>query len=123
MWNGSIFRRILDEQRFQVSHAVSDDTAIRLGHLLGVDSVALYRVEGPSTRDRALANVVGGLPPVVIVSKIIKVEDGEVVFFNAVTVPVEKSTNEVFSSVDLQVQAALDRGVAQTIADLRYAFR
>ncbi len=116
-------RRILDEQRFELSHAVSDDTAVHIGHLLGVDSVALYRVEGPSTRDRALANVIGRVPPVVVVSKIIRVEDGEVVFLNAVTVPVERSTDEALFSVDSQLQTALDRGVAQTIADLRHAFR
>jgi hypothetical protein len=116
-------RQVLDEQRFQLSHAVSDDTAVRLGHLLGVDSVALYRVEGPSAKDRALASVVGGLPPVVVVSKIIKVEDGEVVFLNAVTVPVETPPAEVAFSMDSQIQTALDRGVAQTLADLRHAFR
>lgn len=116
-------RRVLDEQRFQLSHAMSDDTAVHVGHLLGVDSVALYRVESPSTRDQALASVVGGLPPVVVVSKIIKVEDGEVVFLNAVTVPVETSTDKGFFSMDSQVQTALDRGVRQTIADLRHAFR
>lgn len=116
-------RRILDEQRFELNHAVSDDTAVHLGHLLGVDSVALYRVEGPSIRDRALANMFGRVPSVVVVSKIIRVEDGEVVFLNAVTVPVERSTDEAFFSMDSQLQTALDRGVAQTLADLRHAFR
>jgi hypothetical protein len=116
-------RRVLDEQRFQLSQVVSDDTAVHVGHLLGVDSVALYRVESPSTRDQALASVVGGLPPVVVVSKIIKVEDGEIVFLNAVTVPVETSTDKGFFYMDSKVQTALDRGVAQTIADLRHAFR
>jgi hypothetical protein len=116
-------RRLLDEQRFQFSGAVSDETAIHVGRLLGVDSVALYRVEGPSNRDRALARVVGGLPPVVVISKIIMVENGEVVFLNAVTVPVEEATDKAFLSMDSQLQAALDRGIAQTIADLRHAFR
>jgi hypothetical protein len=116
-------RRILDEQRFQLSQGVSDDTAVHLGHLLGVDSVVLYRVEGPSARDRALASVMGELPPVVVVTKIIKVEDGEVVFLNAVIVPVKTAREEVFFSMDAPIQTALDRGVTQTIADLRYAFR
>lgn len=116
-------RRILDEQRFQLNHAMSDDTAVHLGHLLGVDSVALYRVEGPSARDQVLASVMGGLPPVVVVTKIIKVEDGEVLFLNAVTVPVETAGAEVAFSIDSQIQTALDRGVAQTLADLRQAFR
>ena len=116
-------RRILDEQRFQLNQGVSDDTAVHLGHLLGVDSVVLYRVEGPSARDRALASVMGELPPVVVVTKIIKVEDGEVVFLNAVIVPVKTAREEVFFSMDAPIQTALDRGVTQTIADLRYAFR
>jgi hypothetical protein len=116
-------RRVLDEQRFQISQAVSDDTAVHVGRLLGVDSVALYRVEGPSKRDQALASVVGGLPAVVVTTKIIKVEDGEVVFLNAVTVPVETSAEELVFSMDSQIQTAVDRGVARTIADLRHAFR
>lgn len=116
-------RRILDEQRFEQSQGVSDDTAVHLGRLLGVDSVVLYRVEGPSARDRALASVMGELPPVVVVTKIIKVEDGEVVFLNAVTVPIKTAHGELFFSTDAPIQTALDRGVTQTIADLRYAFR
>ena len=115
--------RVLDEQRFQLSGAVSDETAVHLGRLLGIDSVALYRVEGPSIRDRALARVVGGLPPVVVTSKIILIENAEVVFLNAVTVPVEVAIDQALASIDSQLQIALDRGVAQTIADLRRAFR
>jgi hypothetical protein len=116
-------RRLLEEQRFQLSGAVSDETAVRIGRLLGVDSVALYRVEGPSNRDRVLARVLGGLPPVVVISKIIMIENAEVVFLNAVTVPVETTIDKALSSMDSELQIALDRGVAQTIADLRHAFR
>lgn len=118
----SDLRRLLDEQRFELSHGVSDDTAVHLGRLLGVDSVVLYRVEGPSARDRALASVVGGLPPVVVVTKILNMEDGEVVFLNAVTLHVETSTDQSFSSMESLIQTALDRAVRQAIADLRHAF-
>jgi hypothetical protein len=116
-------RRLLEEQRFQLSGAVSDETAVRLGRLLGVDGVALYRVEGPSNTDRVLARVLGGIPPVVVISKIIMIENAEVVFLNAVTVPVDITIDKALSYMDSQLQIALDRGVAQTIADLRHAFR
>jgi hypothetical protein len=70
-----------------------------------------------------LARVLGGLPPVVVISKIIMIENAEVVFLNAVTVPVETTIDKALSSMDSELQIALDRGVAQTIADLRHAFR
>jgi len=119
---------IQHEQRFQLSGSVSDESALRVGHLLGVDSVLLYRIEEPSVRDRALAKHFGDLPPFTVTSKIIMVESGEVVYHNVVTAPIARAHLQVphfFSDpeMDHQLRAALDRGVNQTITDLRWAFR
>jgi hypothetical protein len=116
------------EQRFQLGGAVSDESAIRLGRLLGVDSVLFFRIEGPNFRDQVFAKFHGDLPPFTVMSKIILVESAEVVFHNVVTSPVERSrgpTPFFYSDlrVEPQVRAALDRGVVQTIADLSHAFR
>ncbi len=119
---------IQHEQRFQLSGAVSDESALSVGRLMGVDSVLLYRIEEPSVRDRALAKHFGDLPPFTVTSKIIMVESGEVVYHNVVTAPIARAHLPVphfFSDpeMDHQLRAALDRGVAQTVADLRHAFR
>ena len=112
---------IHSEQRFQLSGAVSDETVLSVGRLLGVDSVLLYQIEGPNVRDRILAKLYGELPPFTVTSKVIRVESAEVVYFNVVTVPVVHTDSDDFLQPLSHV--ALDRGIAQTIADLQHAFR
>jgi hypothetical protein len=118
---------IRSEQSFQLSGAVSDSTAVGLGRLLGADSILLYQIEGPTIRDRILAKMYGGLPPFTVTSKVIRVESAEVVYYNVVTAPVA-SGNDSFPSFvtdsryDLPFQAALNRGITQTIGDLQHAF-
>jgi len=112
---------IHSEQRFQLSGAVSDETVLGVGRLLGVDSVLLYQIEGPNVRDRILAKMYGELPPFTVTSKVIRVESAEVVYHNVVTVPVMHDNSDNFLQPLSQV--ALDRGIAQTIADLQHAFR
>lgn len=119
---------IVNEHRFQLGGAVSEHTAIRLGRVLGVDSVLLYLIQGPTSRDLMLARFYGGLPPFTVTSKIILVESGEVVFYNVVTSRVERRFDEFTpfygrSPMQPVIRAALDRGVAQTTADLWNAFR
>ena len=116
------------EQHFQLSGAVSDESALNVGRLMGVDSVLLYRIEEPSVRDRVHAKLYSDLPPFTVTSKIIMVESGEVVYHNVVTAPIARAHLPVplfFSDpeMDQYLRAALDRGVAQTVADLRHAFR
>ena len=116
------------EQHFQLSGAVSDESALGAGRLLSVDSVLLYRIEEPSVRDRTLSKLYGDLPPFTVASKIIMVESGEVVYHNVVTVPIAQAylpTPHFFSDPEMshRLRAALDRGVAQTVADLRRAFQ
>lgn len=112
---------IHSEQRFQLSGAVSDESAIGVGRLLGVDSILLYNIDGPTVRDRVFARMYGGMPPYTVTSKVIRVESAEVVYHNVVTVPVVHNGSDDFLQPLSQV--ALDRGIAQTIADLQHAFR
>lgn len=109
------------EQRFQMSGAVSDETALRVGRLLGVDSVLLYRIEGPTVRDRLLGRMYGGMPPYTVTSKVIRVESAEVLYHNVVTVPIPASDEDDHRQP--LFRAALRHGIAQTIADLQHAFR
>jgi len=119
---------ILDEHRFQLGGSVSDESAIRLGRLLGVDTVLIYRIEGPSTRDLFFARYSGALLSYLVSSKVILVESAEVVFHNVVTSTVEGSESSagLFSSGhkwEHLASSALDRGIEQTIADLWNAFQ
>ena len=120
---------ILREQQFQVQGRVSEDTAVRVGRLLGVDSVLIYDIQGPSHRDRIFASTYREIPPYLVTSKIIRVESAEIVFHNVVTAPVwpPSDSAEIGLASDFRarplIRAALDRGVMQTIADLGHAFR
>ena len=46
---------IIAEQRFQVEGLVSEESAVRIGRMLGVDSVLMYRIDGSTLRDRFFA--------------------------------------------------------------------
>lgn len=121
-------RHILSEQQFQLSGPVTEDTAVRAGRMLGVGTVLLFEIQGPSTRDRLFARHATDIPPLSVSSKIIQVENGELVFHNVVTAAVDDSDAEggVFGSefaAGPLIRSALTRGVDQTIADLRRAFR
>lgn len=119
---------IQGEQLFQLSGVVSDATAMSVGRLLGADSVLLYRIDGPTLRDRVLAKLYGELPPFTVTSKVVRVESAEVVYHNVVTTPVafqEDSLPSLFNDPqrDPSFQTALERGIAKTISDLQRAFR
>lgn len=118
---------IVAEQRFQVGGLVSEESAVRVGRMLGVDSVLIYRIDGPTLRDRFFAHTYRDLPPVTITSKIIRVESGEVVYHNVVTARVDETEGSGWSlsdNVDYQrwSREAIDRGVIQTVDDLCHAF-
>jgi hypothetical protein len=110
---------ILREQQFQLRGVVSEDTAVRVGRVLGVDAVLLYQVEGPTLRDVVLARFSGDVPPVVITSRVILVETAEVAFHNVVTSPVVAAPE----SLQTEMRAALQRAVTRTAVDLHLAFR
>src|SRR5262245_34428054 len=118
---------IVAEQRFQVGGLVSEESAVRIGQMLGVDSVLIYRIDGPTLRDRFLARTHRDLPSVIITSKIIRVESGEVVYHNVVTARVDETEESGWSlsdNLDYQrwSREAVDRGVIQTVDDLCHAF-
>lgn len=118
---------IVSEQRFQVGGLVSEDSAVRIGQILGVDSVLIYRIDGPTLRDRFFARQHRDLPPVTITSKIVRVESGEIVYHNVVTAhvgEVEESGWSLSDNVDYHrwSREALDRGIMQTVYDLHRAF-
>lgn len=112
---------IHSEQRYQLAGAVSDATAIRLGRGLGVDSILLFRIDGPTVRDRILAKLYGESTPFTVISKVIRVESAEVVYLNVVTVPVMHGSHDDF--VRPLPLDALGQGVIKTIRDLQHAFR
>lgn len=118
---------IVTEQRLQTGGLVSDDSAVRIGHMLGVDSVLIYRIDGPTLRDRFMARQHRDLPPVTVISKIIRVESAEVVYHNVVTAhpeDVERSGWMLSDNIDYHrwSREAVDRGIRQTVFDLRRAF-
>jgi hypothetical protein len=118
---------IVSEQRFQTGGLVSEDSAVRIGQLLGVDSVLIYRIEGPTLRERFFARRHRDLPPMTITSKIIRVESGEIIYHNVVTAhadDTEESGWSLSDNVDYHRwnREALDRGVLQTVYELHRAF-
>jgi Curli production assembly/transport component CsgG len=118
---------LTDEQRLQVSGRVADDSAVRVGKLLGADSMVLFRIEVPSWRDRMLARFYGRMPPVVVSSKIISVESGEVVYHDLVTAipaPPSGKWEDYASDYELQpaLRSALDHALSVAIAHLNQSF-
>jgi hypothetical protein len=118
---------LLGEHRLQLTGAVADDSAIHIGRLLGVDSVLIYRIEGPSLRDRLWARRASDLPPVSVTSKLIRVESAEVLYHRVIIAPIEKLsawTESMAESQDYQrlSRDALDRGIMQTVVELGRAF-
>jgi hypothetical protein len=115
--------RVLDEHRFQLAGGVADDSAVRIGRLLGVDSVLIYRIDVPSLRDRIWARQYSDLPPVTVTSKLIRVESAEILYHNVVTARVEDAPGwgwTLADSPDFQrlSRDAMDRGIVQTLLDL-----
>lgn len=120
-------RTIASEQRYQASGSVSEESAVRIGQMLGVDSVLIYRIDGPTLRDRFFARQHRDLPSVTITSKIIRVASGEVVYHNVVTAradEIEGSGWSLSDNVDYLrwSSEALDRGIRQTVDELHRAF-
>lgn len=118
---------IVSEQRYQVSGYVSEESAVRIGRMLGVDSVLIYFIDEPTLRDRFFARQYRDLPPVTVTSKIIRVESGEVVYHSVVTARTDEAEGSGWSLEDrvdyqLWIREALDWGIMQTVADLRRAF-
>jgi hypothetical protein len=120
--------QVTEEQRFQLSGRVADDSAVRVGKWIGADSMVLFRIEGPTWRERLLARMYGKMPPFVVSSKIISLESGEVLYHDVVTatpVPVSGEWSEYGSDYELRpaMHAALDQALAAAILHLHRSFR
>lgn len=118
---------VLEEHRLQLAGAVAEDSAVRIGRLLGVDSVLIYRIDGPSNRDRMWARTHRDLPPVTVTSKVIKVESAEVLYHRIVVARIGEPSSWGWSLTDRMdyqqlSRDAIERGIMQTVAELARAF-
>src|ERR1044071_2614519 len=112
--------QLTEEQRFQLSGRVADDSAVRVGKWLGADSMVVFRIEGPTWRERLLARMHGKMPPFMVSSKIISLESGEVFYHDVVTatpVPVSGDWSDYASDHELRpaLHAALDQALSKAI--------
>jgi hypothetical protein len=120
--------QVTDEQRFQLSGRVGDDSVVHVGRWLGADSIVLFRIDGPTWRERLLARMHGKMPPFVVSSKIILLESGEVLYHDVVTAEPMPSSGE-WSDYDSDQQlrpamhAALDQALSTAILHLHRSFR
>lgn len=120
--------QLTDEQRWQLSGRVGDDSVVRIGKWLGADSLVLFRIEGPTMRERMLARFYGRMPPFVVSSKIISVSSGEVLYHDIVTamaIPQSNEWSDYASDYELQpaMRAALDHALSVAIVHLNQSFR
>lgn len=131
-WIKIVDRRNLDqateEQRFQFSGRVAEDSAVRVGQWIGADSMVVFRIDGPSWRERLLARMYGKMPPFVVSSKIISLESGEVLYHDVVSaspVPGSGDWSDYGSDYELRpaLQAALDQALTSAILHLHRSFR
>ena len=118
---------LITELRFQSGGAVTDDTALHIGRLLGADSVLLYMIEGPTAYERLMARHLSQVQPMIITTKIIRVESAEVVYEDVVIAEVAVMGYEDWSLSNLDYsqlrREALERSIRQTVIDLQQAFQ
>jgi hypothetical protein len=119
---------VRDEQRLQVSGRVADDSAMHIGRWLGADSLVMFQIDQPRWRDRLLARYSERMAPVVVSSKIIAVETGEVLYYDIVRImPVRPpgKWERYGSDAELQatLRASLDHAVSVAITHLDQSFR
>jgi hypothetical protein len=119
---------LTDEQRLQLSGRIGDDSVVRVGKWLGADSMVLFRIDVPTWRERLLARFYGKMPPLVVSSKIISLESGEVLYHDIVTatpVPPSGEWSDYASDYELQpaLHSALDHALSTAIAHLTQSFR
>lgn len=119
---------VIHEQRLQLTAQFSDDSAVHVGRMLGADSIVVFHIDGPSWRDRLLARMHGTMPPVVISSKVVEVETGEVLYHDMVIrtpMPGSRGWDAYASDFELQplLRSSLEQSVSEAIVNLIEAFR
>jgi hypothetical protein len=90
--------------------------------------MVVFRIEGPTWRERLLARMHGKMPPFMVSSKIISLESGEVFYHDVVTatpVPVSGDWSDYASDHELRpaLHAALDQALSKAILHLHQSFR
>lgn len=111
------------EQQLQLSQGDADDGAVRVGRLLGVDSVLIYRIDGPSYRDRIWARQGRDVPPITVTSKLIRVESAEVLYHRVVVAHLDEAPGSGWWPADnleyhRLAREAMERGILQTVEEL-----
>jgi hypothetical protein len=120
--------QLTEEQRFQLSGRVADDSVVGVGRWLGADTMVVFRIEGPTWRERLLARMYGKMPPFVVTSKIISLESGEVFYHDVVTatpMPASGEWSDYASDQELRpaMHAALEQALSRAIVHLHRSFR
>jgi len=119
---------VRNELDLQLSALVSDETAMSIGRWLGADSVALFQIESPSWRDRIFARMYEFMPPITVLSKVLSVESGEILYHDIVTshpVPPLGHWEDYRSDSDVQVglKPALDQALRIAVERLEQSFQ
>jgi hypothetical protein len=121
-------QQLTEEQRFQLSGRVADDSVVGVGRWLGADTMVVFRIDGPTWRERLLARMYGKMPPFVVTSKIISLENGEVLYHDVVSatpMPASGEWGDYASDQELRpaMHAALDHALSRAILHLHRSFR
>jgi hypothetical protein len=118
---------LITELRLQSGGSVTDDTALHIGRLLGADSILLCLIEGPTIYEHLMARHLSQVRPMIIITKIIRVESAEVVYEDVVIAEVAAGGHEDRSLSNLDYSQlrheALERSIKQTVMDLQHAFQ
>jgi hypothetical protein len=116
------------ELALQHSGRVADETAISIGRMLGADSVALFQIESPTWRDRMFARIQETMPPITILSKVLSVESGEVLYHNIVAshpLPASGRWEDYASDHELQahLHSALTNALTAAVQHIEQSFQ
>lgn len=114
---------VLTEQSWQYTHAVSEQSLVSVGKLVGADALVLYRIVTPDLAERIFAEAGDELSPVTVLAKVVGVETGVVLWAHEVTEPVRSAGRHLSreGGYDPGVGQALDRGVDEMLAALAEA--
>ena len=118
-----IERRNLDllrhEQHLQYSYGMDEQSAVRLGQLIGAQAVLIYQIQLPSWRDRFLADD-DELLPLSLGGRILNVETGTVLWSHTVMVSSAGCQSNCWfaGKPRATLWPVLERGIDQLVAQL-----
>ena len=116
------------EMGLQLTGRVEDETAISIGRWLGADSVALFQIESPTWRDRLFARIQERMPPIMVMSKVLSVESGEILYQDMVLshpLPPSGRWEDYRTDSDVQsgLRPALDQALTVAVQHLEQSFQ